>query len=80
MMDNHLYSAMVTRCRRQSRMVILSTKVDKKSLKTEFFIAIYRQIGNKWQSKTLFLANIDQRSLVVQSVFDCRLPGVMVVY
>ena len=30
--------------------------VDQKSLETEFFIAICRPIGDKWQSKTLFLA------------------------
>ena len=29
---------------------------DKKSLETVFSIAIYRQLGDKWQSKTLFLA------------------------
>ena len=37
-------------------MLILSTNVDQKSLETEFSIAICRPTGDKWQSKTLFLA------------------------
>ena len=36
--------------------LILSTKVDQKSSETVFSIAICRQTGDKWQSKTLFLA------------------------
>ena len=43
-------------------MFILSTNVDQKSLETEFSIAISPPTGNKWKSKTLFLA-----------VFDCHL-------
>ena len=39
--------------------IILSSNVDKKSLETEFSIAICRLIGNKWQSKTLFLLIFD---------------------
>ena len=35
---------------------ILSTNVDQKSLETEYLIAISRLVGDKWQSKTLFLA------------------------
>ena len=50
--------------------LILSTNVDKKKLETEFLIAICRPIGDKWQSKTLFLA-------IVKSVFYCRLSGVL---
>ena len=30
--------------------------IDKKSLETEFLIAICRPVGDKWKSKTLFLA------------------------
>ena len=37
-------------------MPILSRDADKKSLETEFLIAICRHIGDKWQSKTLFLS------------------------
>ena len=33
-----------------------STNVDQKSLETVFLIAICRQCGDKWQSKTLLLA------------------------
>ena len=53
-------------------MSILSTNVGKKSLETEFLIAICRPTGDKWQSKTLFLVIFDPRSLIVKSVFDCR--------
>ena len=51
--------------------------VDRKSLETEFSIAICRLIGDKWQSKTLFLAVFDRRSTIVKCVFDCRLSGVL---
>ena len=50
--------------------------VDKKSLKTEFSIAICRHTGDKWQSKTLFISIFDRRSSIVDCVFDCRLPVV----
>ena len=58
-------------------MPILSRKVDQKSLKTEFLIAISRQTGDKWQSKTLFLSIFHQRLSIVDSVFHCQLSGVM---
>ena len=58
-------------------MLILSTNEDQKSLETEFLIAICRPIGNKGQSKTLILGICDPRSGIVQSVFDCRLSGVI---
>ena len=58
-------------------MPLLSRNVDKKSLKTEFSIAICRHIGDKRQSKTLFLSIFDPRSSIVDSVFDCRLPCVI---
>ena len=70
--------AMITPGRRQSKTSILSTNVNKNSLKTEFLIAICRLTGDKWQSKTLFLAIFDPRSSIVKSVFDCRLPGVVI--
>ena len=43
--------------------------MDKKLLETVFSIAIYRQMGDKWQLKTLFLTSIN--------FFDCRLSGVI---
>ena len=61
-------------------MPILSRNVDKKSLETEFSIAICHHTGDKWQSKTLFLSIFDPRSSIADSVFDCRLPGVAIVY
>ena len=43
-----------------------STNADKKSIETVFSIAICRQCGNKWQSKTLFLTIISYlRSSIV---------------
>ena len=55
-------------------MPILSRNVDKKSLETEFLIAICSHTGDKWQSKTLFLSIFDSRLSIVDSVFDSRLP------
>ena len=46
----------ITPDRRQSKTLILSMNVDQKPLETEFLIAICRQSGDKWQSKTMFLA------------------------
>ena len=68
---------LLTPGRRQSKKVTLSTNVDQNSLETEFWIAICRQSDDKWQSKTLFLAIFYPRSSIVKSVFDCRLPGVL---
>ena len=42
-----------------------TTNADKKSIETLFSIAIYRQSGDKWQSKTLFLTFFDLRSSIV---------------
>ena len=42
--------------RRQSKTFILSMNVYQKSLETELSIVICRPTGDKWQSKTLFLA------------------------
>ena len=62
--------------RRQSKTLILSTNVDKKSLETEFSIVICRPIG-KWQLKTPFLPIFEPRSSIVKSVFDCCLSCVI---
>ena len=43
----------------------------------EFSIAICRNAGDKWQSKTPFLSIFDPRSSIVDSVFDCRLASVI---
>ena len=56
---------------------VLLTNVDQKSIETEFWIAICRPTGDKWQSKTLFLAIFGPRSSIVKSVIDCRLSGVL---
>ena len=42
-----------------------STKADQKLLETVLLIAICRQLGDKWQLKTLFLAIFDLRSSIV---------------
>ena len=62
----------ITPDRRQSKTLILSTSVDKKSLETEFSTAICRPNGDKWQSKTLFLSIFDSRQSIGKSLFDCR--------
>ena len=62
--------------RLQLKTLILLTTVDQKELETAFSIAICPPIGDKWQSKTLFLAIFDLCSSIVKSVFDCRLPDV----
>ena len=46
-------------------MLILLRNVDQKSLETVFWIAICRQLGDKWQSKTMFLTIFDLRSSIV---------------
>ena len=51
--------------------------IDQKSIETEFLIAICRLSGDKWQSKTLFLAIFDPLSSIVNSIFDCHLSGVL---
>ena len=61
----------------QSKKLILSRNVDKESLETEFLIAFCRPTGNKWQLKTLFLVIFDLCSLIVKSIFDCCLSGVL---
>ena len=61
----------------QSKTPILLRNIDQKSLETEISIAICRHTGDKWQSKTLFLSFFDPRSSIVDSVFKCRLPGVV---
>ena len=60
-------------------MLILLTMIDQKALETEFLIAICRLTGDKWQSKTLFLAIFGLRSLTVKSVFNCRFSGMKLI-
>ena len=69
----------ITVDRRQSKMLILSTNIDQKPLETVFSIAMCRQSGDKWQLKILFPAIFDTHSTIVKSVFDCCLPGVVMV-
>ena len=72
-------SYIITPDRRQWKTPILSRTVDQKSIETVFLIAICRRTGDKWPSKTLFLSIFDRCSSIVDSVFDCRLPGVIIV-
>ena len=69
----------ITQGRRQSKTLILSTNVDQKSLETKFLIAICRHIGDKWQSKTLFLSIFYPRSSIVKGIYDCHLSGVNII-
>ena len=68
---------MTTPDRPQSKTLLQSMNVDQKSLETELVIAICSPTGDKWQSKTLFLAIFYSHTLIVKSVFDCRLSSVM---
>ena len=70
------YATTTTPGRWQSKTPILSRNVDQKSIETVFSIALCRHAGDKWQSKTLFLSIFGPRSSIVDSVYDCRLPGV----
>ena len=72
--DSHICCLESTTGRRQSKTPILSRNVDKKSLEIEFWIAICRHNGDKWQLKTLFLSIFDPRLSIVDIVFDSRLP------
>ena len=57
-----IYSHRVVGNRKRS---FKSTNADQKSLETVFLIAVCRQSGDKWQSKTRFLTTFDQRSSIV---------------
>ena len=56
----------ITPDRQQWKMLVLSMNVDKKSLETEFSIAICCQNGDKLQLKTLFPAIFDPHSSIVK--------------
>ena len=58
-------------------MLVLSTNVDLRLFETEFSIAVGRPTGDNWQWKTQFLAICDPHLSIVQSVFDCRLSGML---
>ena len=73
------FETLLTPGRWQSKTPILSRIIDQKSIETVFSIAICHHTGDKWQSKTLFLSIFDARSLIVDNVFDCRLPGVLLI-
>ena len=60
----------------QSKTFNAIDKCRSKLLETEFTIAICSPIGDKWQSKTLFLVMCELRSSLVKSVFNCCLSGV----
>ena len=55
-------------------MPILSWILDKKSLETEFLIAICRHTGDIWRSKTLFLSIIYLRSSIVLAFLNAAYP------
>ena len=74
----------ITLGRQQSKILILLTNVDKKSLGTVFLIAIVRnrvfdcRLSPDWRQmeiKNSVSSDFDQRSSIVVNVFDCRLSG-----
>ena len=50
---------------RQSKTLLTIDEHGSKSLETVFLIAICRQSGDKWQSKTLFLTILDLHSSIL---------------
>ena len=60
-------------------MPILSKDVDKKSTETVFSMVICRHTGDKWESKTLFLSIFGPLLSIVDNVFDCHLPSVILI-
>ena len=63
----------LTSDRHQSKKLVTSTNVDQRLLEIELLIANCHLTGDKWQSKTLFLAKF---FICVWSGFDCCLSGV----
>ena len=55
----------ITPERRQSITLLTLTNTDQKSLETMILIAICRQSGEKWQSKTMLLPTFGLRSSIV---------------
>ena len=51
-----------------------SAKADQKSIETVFTIAICRQCGDKWQSKTLYLTIFDLHSSIVLAFLIAAYP------
>ena len=68
----------ITPDRQHSKTLILLANIDQNSMK-QFSIAICRETGYKWQSKTLILAIFYPRLSIVKSVFDCHLSSVILV-
>ena len=48
-----------------------------KIVRNRVSIAVCCLTGDKWQSKTLFLAIFNPRSPIAKNVFDCQISGVM---
>ena len=59
-----LFRLYITPDRRQSK-TFLTIDDDRNSIETVFLIAICRQSGDKWQSKTLFPIIFDLRSAII---------------
>ena len=55
----------ITLSKKQLKRFYQLTNADQKSLETAFSIAICRQLGDKWQSKTPFITIFDLRSSIV---------------
>ena len=63
--------------RQQSKTLLTIDEHAQKLLETVFFIDICRQLGDKWQSKTLYLTFLIVLTFLIANsinVFDCRLP------
>ena len=60
-----MHTSIDTPSRRQSKTLSTIEERGSKSIETVFSIAICRQCGDKWQSKTLFLTIFGLRSSIV---------------
>ena len=65
----------ITLGRRQSKTLLTIDEADQKSIETVFSIVICRRSGDKWKSRTLFLAIFDLCSSIVVTFSIAVYPG-----
>ena len=70
--------SVITPGRRQSKTPLLSRSVDQKSIETVYSTAICAPLATNGNRKHLFLLIFDRRSSIVDNIFNCRLPGVVI--
>ena len=63
---------------RQSKTLLAIDESGSKISRNSVFNCHLSPVGDKWHPKTLFLSIFDSRLSIVKSVFDCRLPCVII--